>query len=210
MQFSVVADALRVVRVPNWRAGGHSMATVQGGARFDKIAEKWHALAQRRLSVYTRARAQRPMETLLHAGTTRLPAARSRAYSGALGRSCRPDAGTCPPHRFAVLHLSKFIAGVLTIALVAAWQPAVAQNLKRGEELLTRSCASCHAVGRNGESPQKLAPAFRSLGQRYPIESLEEALGEGIMSGHPDMPEFTFDAKDVGAIIAYLKSIQQR
>ena len=30
------------------------------------------------------------------------------------------------------------------------------------------------------------------------------------MAGHPDMPEFTFDAADVGAIIAYLKSIQQR
>ena len=30
------------------------------------------------------------------------------------------------------------------------------------------------------------------------------------MSGHPDMPEFRFDAHDVGAIIAYLKSIQQR
>ena len=30
------------------------------------------------------------------------------------------------------------------------------------------------------------------------------------MSGHPDMPEFTFDGDDVGDIIAYLKSIQQR
>jgi cytochrome c len=91
-----------------------------------------------------------------------------------------------------------------------ARQPAMGQNLKRGEELLTRSCASCHAVGRNGESPQKSAPAFRTLGKLYPIESLEEALGEGIMSGHPDMPEFSFDASDVSAIIAYLKSIQQR
>jgi hypothetical protein len=26
------------------------MAAVQGGARFDKIAEKWHALARRRLA----------------------------------------------------------------------------------------------------------------------------------------------------------------
>jgi hypothetical protein len=26
----------------------------------------------------------------------------------------------------------------------------------------------------------------------------------------PTLPEFTFDADDVGAIIAYLKSIQQR
>lgn len=93
---------------------------------------------------------------------------------------------------------------------ITAGQVAGAQSLKRGEDLLARNCASCHSVGRNGESPQKLAPTFRTLGQRYPIESLEEALGEGIMSGHPEMPEFTFDANDVGAIIAYLKSIQQR
>ena len=97
---------------------------------------------------------------------------------------------------------------VAVVALVS--HGAVAQSLKRGEELLMRSCGACHAVGRSGESAQKLAPPFRNLGQRYPIESLEEALGEGIMSGHPDMPEFSFDARDVGAIIAYLKSIQQR
>jgi cytochrome c len=98
------------------------------------------------------------------------------------------------------------MAALLTISS----HDAFAQNLKRGEELLTRSCASCHSVGRSGESPNKVALPFRTLGQHYPIESLEEALGEGIMSGHPDMPEFSFDARDVGAIIAYLKSIQQR
>ena len=97
-----------------------------------------------------------------------------------------------------------------TVSAMAFGQAANAQDLKRGEALLARNCASCHAVGRTGDSPQKLAPTFRSLGQRYPIESLEEALGEGIMSGHPDMPEFSFDAADVGAIIAYLNSIQQR
>ncbi len=41
------------------------------------------------------------------------------------------------------------------------------------------------------------------------LNSLEELLGEGIMSGHPDMPEFSFEADEVGDIIAYLKSIQQ-
>jgi hypothetical protein len=51
---------------------------------------------------------------------------------------------------------------------------------------------------------------FRTLAKRYPIESLEEALGEGLISGHPDMPEFKFEGDDVGAIIAYLKSIQDR
>ena len=100
-------------------------------------------------------------------------------------------------------------AAVVALITVTS-QGASAQSLKRGEELLTRSCASCHAVGRSGESPNKVAPPFRTLGQSYPVESLEEALGEGILSGHPDMPEFSFDARDVGAIIAYLKSIQQR
>ena len=86
----------------------------------------------------------------------------------------------------------------------------IRDSLKRGETLLARHCGSCHALGRSGDSPQKDTPAFRTLGSRYPIESLEEALGEGFMAGHPDMPEFKFDADDVGAIIAYLKSIQTR
>ena len=96
------------------------------------------------------------------------------------------------------------------LGLATLGPAAAASDPKRGEMLLTRDCARCHAIGRTGESPQKDAPAFRTLGKRYPVESLEEALGEGIMSGHPDMPEFKFDADDVGAIIAYLKSIQQR
>lgn len=101
-------------------------------------------------------------------------------------------------------------AVLAALLLAAAWPAAAADNPKHGEELLQKNCASCHAVGRSGESPHKPAPAFRTLGQRYPIEALEEALGEGILSGHPDMPEFKFDAGDVGDIIAYLKSIQQR
>jgi mono/diheme cytochrome c family protein len=105
--------------------------------------------------------------------------------------------------------MSLFRATMLAaLVLAAAGRPAVAEDIKHGEELLQKNCASCHAVGTTGESPHKSAPTFRTLGQRYPIEALEEALGEGIVSGHPDMPEFTFGADDVGDIIAYLKSIQ--
>jgi mono/diheme cytochrome c family protein len=100
---------------------------------------------------------------------------------------------------------------LLAVAWLATTLPARAQDaVTRGGQLLQKNCAKCHAIGRTGESPFKDAPAFRTLGQRYPIESLEESLGEGIMTGHPDMPEFEFDADEVGAIIAYLKSIQQR
>ncbi len=101
------------------------------------------------------------------------------------------------------------LSAACLMALVSAGAAQDDESAKRGEALVTANCARCHAIGRSGTSPHPQAPAFRTLGQRYPIESLEEALGEGIVSGHPDMPEFAFSASDVGAIIAYLKSIQQ-
>lgn len=95
--------------------------------------------------------------------------------------------------------------------LLASIQPAAAAaDLKLGQTLLARDCGQCHAVGRTGNSPVKDAPAFHTLGTRYPVDALEEALGEGMMSGHPDMPEFKYDSEQVGAIIDYLKSIQRR
>ena len=70
-------------------------------------------------------------------------------------------------------------AAVFALTLLSI--SAIAEDLKHGEALLNRHCGACHAVGRTGESAQKDAPALRVLGQRYPVESLEEALGEGFM-----------------------------
>jgi cytochrome c len=105
----------------------------------------------------------------------------------------------------------RFVPVILAavVAMASIGLAEAAADPKRGETLLTRDCGRCHAVGRSGASPDKEAPPFRTLGKRYPVESLEEALGEGTMTGHPDMPEFKYDADDVGGIIAYLKSIQQ-
>jgi len=81
---------------------------------------------------------------------------------------------------------------------------------RRGEALVAKNCGRCHAVGRTGASTHPDAPPFRTLSRRYAVEGLAEALAEGISVGHPDMPEFVFEADEVGAIIEYLKSIQQR
>jgi cytochrome c len=105
------------------------------------------------------------------------------------------------------------IALSLVFAVAAAPAQAAQEDadlLKQGETLVAKDCGRCHGIGRTDASRHPQAPLFRTLSKRYPIESLEEALGEGIISGHPDMPEFQFDADDVGAIIAYLKSIQER
>ena len=110
------------------------------------------------------------------------------------------------------------LARMLLLALVAAgaltasplWAQESAASLKRGEALLTRNCARCHATRATGHSPHPDAPPFRTLSRKYPIDGLAEALAEGLSVGHPDMPEFAFEPEDVGAILAYLRSIQER
>jgi len=63
-------------------------------------------------------------------------------------------------------------------------------------------------VGAKGDSPNPAAPPMRELHRRYSIDNLAEALAEGMLTGHPAMPEFEFPPNDVKAIIVYLKSIQ--
>ncbi len=99
---------------------------------------------------------------------------------------------------------------VLLCLLIAATSAFAAEQdqTNRGKALVTANCSRCHAIGTEGDSPHPEAPPFRTLASKYPIESLEEPLAEGIMSGHPDMPIFVFGPRDVDAIILYLQSIQ--
>ena len=114
----------------------------------------------------------------------------AKTWAALAGRDGRRQtrATTCETRHDAA---GRGLAAVLSLALALPMTPAMAEDIARGEVLLTKYCASCHALGQAGPSPHPEAPAFRTLGQRYPIESLEEALAEGIMSGHPDMPEFS-------------------
>src|SRR5262245_50053710 len=79
---------------------------------------------------------------------------------------------------------------------------------RRGHALLEANCSRCHAIERTGNSPHREAPPFRNLSRRYPVDWLQEALAEGLSTGHPDMPEFVFEVPEVDAILAYLQSIQ--
>jgi len=98
---------------------------------------------------------------------------------------------------------------LVSLALFVGVSTALAEDsAERGRELVQDNCAPCHAVGPADESPLAAAPPFRILGQRYPLTDLEEALAEGIVTAHPEMPQFEFEPEDVGAIIAYLESIQ--
>jgi mono/diheme cytochrome c family protein len=79
----------------------------------------------------------------------------------------------------------------------------------RGREIAETNCGSCHAIAATGDSPAPEAPPFRTLSRNYRVDTLEEALAEGISVGHPAMPQFEFAPDDVDALIAYLRSIQE-
>ncbi len=70
-------------------------------------------------------------------------------------------------------------------------------------------CARCHSIDKVSPSPLVIAPPLRTLHERYPVESLEESLAEGTITGHPTMPEFQLDPGQVADVIAYLKSLER-
>lgn len=108
--------------------------------------------------------------------------------------------------QFALLFLpAVFVLGSIFAAQAQSTQ---AQSIQRGAEYARANCARCHSIERSGSSPFAPAPPFRTLHERYPVETLEEALGEGIFTGHPAMPEFELDPGQIGDFIAFLKSLE--
>lgn len=97
------------------------------------------------------------------------------------------------------------LAWVVAAGAASAADP---QAIRQGYDLLAANCASCHAIGRTGPSPHPQAMPFRDLHLHYDVDNLSEALVEGFVSGHPDMPEFRFQPAEAQAIIGYLKTLE--
>jgi len=99
-------------------------------------------------------------------------------------------------------------------AALAAAAPAYADAalIALGHAIAKKNCGRCHAVGTAGASANPKSPPFRTLSRRYPIVDLEEAFGEGIMVGHEglEMPHFQLTPAQIGALMAYLKSVQRK
>ena len=85
---------------------------------------------------------------------------------------------------------------------------AASRPEQRGRAYAKAHCARCHAIGTTGESPFKPAPPFRTLQLRYPIETLGEALAEGIVTGHPAMPQFELAPTQINDLLSYLKTLE--
>ena len=95
-----------------------------------------------------------------------------------------------------------FVLFMLTSALAAS------PSEERGKTFALNNCARCHSIDRVTQSTLKIAPPFRNLHKRYPIETLAESLAEGIQTGHPTMPEFRLDPDQIHDLLSYLKTLE--
>lgn len=99
---------------------------------------------------------------------------------------------------------------VQLILAVALTVPALAVTPaeQRGKAFALTNCAKCHSIDRVTESPLKIAPPFRTLHRRYRIETLAEALAEGIVTGHPTMPQFQLEPDQINDFLSFLKTLE--
>jgi mono/diheme cytochrome c family protein len=102
------------------------------------------------------------------------------------------------------------VSGALLLVLLGS-TPAFAQPTsvlaRRGEDLLSRECSMCHAIGRRGGGPQQSAPSFADIARRGDLSRIRRALESGTTSGHPMMPRLALGPADIDAILAYLATL---
>ena len=106
----------------------------------------------------------------------------------------------------------RFSSGLAVSALLLALAgtPAYTHSYgdaAQGKAFVERKCARCHAIGMDDDSHMPEAPAFRTLHNRYPLDSLSEAFAEGIVTGHPAMPEFELGIDTINDMLAYMKGL---
>jgi cytochrome c len=106
---------------------------------------------------------------------------------------------------------SRWLAPALGLAASCHAQTALAQlspPAQRGLTFVRVNCAQCHSIDKVSESPLPIAPPFRTLHLRFPIEDLRRPLAEGIIAKHPTMPQFRLDADQISDVLAYLKTLE--
>lgn len=103
-------------------------------------------------------------------------------------------------------------ASLLVLLLAALLLPGAARAqdpTEHGRALAKEFCAPCHAIGATGKSPHSDAPPLRNIGRSYDLDGFARVLSAGLLSSHPDMPQFRFHYPDARDLRDYLRTIQR-
>lgn len=105
--------------------------------------------------------------------------------------------------------MPRILPVLLLLSGVMASAPAWSNGsfVQSGRMLAEANCARCHSIERVGASPYRPAPPFRVIARMYKASDIEEALVEGIVVGHPAMPEFHMTGEEAAALAAFIDSL---
>lgn len=108
-----------------------------------------------------------------------------------------------------ILGFAALTAGCASADLPQDWRPW-RSRAEAGHLFVRRACAGCHAVGRQGLSPNPLSPPFRTLASRLPGPALEADLSAIAAQGHVQMPPIYMTPTEIGAVAAYIRAVAER
>ena len=98
---------------------------------------------------------------------------------------------------------------VLAACCIAS-SSSVAQDLAAGHAVAEKFCAACHAIKPGQKSKHRLALTFPAIANRYSVWGLQEALAEGILVGHGDMPKFIFAPEEINNLLTYMDTFTDK
>ena len=113
-------------------------------------------------------------------------------------------------HRRDIIYALQYAAFVATFMTgISTAQAQLSPGAQRGMTFARANCSHCHATDKVSPSPLAIAPPFRTLHERYPVETLKSPLSEGIVTGHANMPEFKLEPDQAADFVEFLKSLQE-
>ncbi len=77
----------------------------------------------------------------------------------------------------------------------------------RGRDFRARSLCAMSSIDRTTPTTEDCA-SVSDAPPAISIETLAEALAEGISTGHPSMPEFRLEPDQINDLLSYLKSLE--
>ena len=101
-----------------------------------------------------------------------------------------------------------FLGGLAATLVMTNTALARTPAEQRCKNFVVTNCSRGHAIDKVSPSPLTIAPPFRNLHLKYPIETLQESLAEGIYTGHPTMPVFRLEPDQINDVLSYLKSLE--
>jgi len=107
-----------------------------------------------------------------------------------------------------VFRRSAWISALAACAIASG--PAVAQTTTAGQKIAEKFCAGCHGIKPEQKSKHRSAPEFNVIANRYSVWGLQEALAEGIIVGHIDMPQFAFSPAQIDNLLTYMDTFTRK